>query len=509
MTTSQHERVADRTGRAVAERAPRSATPLPVTPVPVTPLPAARSARSAATRPGLLLGLVLTGQFMALLDVTVVNVAVPSIRLDLHASGAGLQLVIAGYGIAYAVLLITGARLGERHGFTRLFLAGLALFTAASLACGLAPTVGVLIGFRLVQGVGSALMVPQVMSLIQRTFTGPARVRALGVYSAVLAVGGVTGQVVGGTLVSADLFGWGWRPVFLVNVPIGLALLLVGGRLLPSVAGERTRQLDLTGLVLLALAIGALVTPLVLGHDEGWPAWCWALLAAGVVLFAAFVLVERALAAKGGHPLIHGRVLRAPGLAPAAGAIFLVMTGVAGFSFAFALHLQAGLGASALRSGLTVAPTMLGFGVAGLWWRRLPQRLHGSLPLLALVVGAAAFAVVGLLARDGHAVSWTQRAALLVVGVAGGCAYSPLFARALGSVAAEHAADASGVMVTVLQLGQVVGVAALGTLFLSRVRYPAAGPAASGTALAVTLGVVALLMLGAAALVRAVRGARG
>ncbi|WP_152628010.1 MFS transporter [Streptacidiphilus neutrinimicus] len=263
--------------------------------------------------------------------------------------------------------------------------------------------------------------------------------------------------------------------------------------------------------MLLALAIGALVVPLVLGHDEGWSAWCWALLGAGVVLFAAFVLVERAVAAKGGHPLIQPRVLPAPGLAPAAGAIFLVMTGVAGFSFAvaLALHLQAGLGASALRSGLTVAPTMLGFGVAGLWWRRLPQRLHGPLPLLALVVGATAFAVVGLLARDGHAVSWTQRAALLVVGVAGGCAYSPLFARALGSVAPEHAADASGVMVTVLQLGQVVGVAALGALFLSRVHYPAPGPAASGAALAVTLGAVALLMLGAAVLVRTVRGARG
>jgi hypothetical protein len=152
---------------------------------------------------------------------------------------------------------------------------------------------------------------------------------------------------------------------------------------------------------------------------------------------------------------------------------------------------------------------MLGFGAAGLWWQRLPQRLHARLPLFALVAGALAFATVGLLARDGTAVSWTERAALLAVGVAGGCAYSPLFARALGRVAPEHAADASGVMVTVLQLGQVVGVAALGTLFLSRVPYPVPTPASSGAALAVTLGVVALLMLGAAALVRPVREAQG
>ncbi|MEY9871378.1 MFS family permease [Streptacidiphilus sp. MAP12-33] len=462
---------------------------------------------ATAARPGLLLGLVLTGQFMALLDVTIVNVAVPSIRLDLHASGAGLQLVIAGYGIAYAVLLITGARLGERHGFTRLFLGGLALFTAASLACGLAPGIGALIGFRLLQGLGAALMVPQVMSLIQRTFTGPARVRALGVYSAVLAVGGVTGQVVGGALVSADLFGWGWRPVFLVNVPIGLALLVAGAKLLPSVAGERTRRLDLRGLVLLAAAIGSLVVPLVLGHDEGWPVWCWALLGLSVALFAAFVVVERGLARSGGHPLIHGRVLEAPGLVRAAAAVFLVMTGVAGFSFALAMHLQAGLGASALRSGLTVAPTMVGFGAAGLWWQRLPQRLHGRLPFYALATGALGFAAVALLARDGAAVSWAERAALLAIGLAGGCAYSPLFARALGRVEPEHAADASGVMVTVLQLGQVVGVAALGTLFLSRVSYPTTTPAASGAALALTLGAVAALMLGAAVLVRPVRGA--
>ncbi|SEL68500.1 MFS transporter [Streptacidiphilus jiangxiensis] len=484
MTITQPERVATRTDRA-ADVSART---------------------SAAARPGLLLGLVLTGQFMALLDVTIVNVAVPGMRVDLHAGGAALQLVVAGYGIAYAVLLITGARLGERHGFTRLFLGGLALFTAASLACGLAPGVGALIGFRLLQGLGAALMVPQVMSLIQRTFTGPARVRALGVYSAVLAVGGVTGQVVGGALVSANLFGWGWRPVFLVNVPIGVALLVAGARLLPSVAGERTRQLDLRGMLLLAAAIGSLVIPLVLGHDENWPLWCWALLGASVALFTAFVLVERGLARSGGHPLIHSRVLRAPGLVPAAAAMFLVMTGVAGFSFSLAMHLQAGLGVSALRSGLTVAPTMLGFGAAGLWWQRLPQRLHGGLPQFALVAAASAFAAVALLARDGAAVSWSERAALLAIGIAGGCAYSPLFARALGCVAPEHAADASGVMVTVLQLGQVVGVAALGTLFLSQVHYPGATPASSGTALAITLGAVAALMLGAAVLVRPVRG---
>ncbi|MGW4274432.1 MFS transporter, partial [Streptomyces seoulensis] len=180
-----------------------------------------------------MLATVLAAQFMALLDVFIVNVAAPTIGADLHASGADLQLVIAGYAITYSVLLITGARLGGRFGPGRVHLAGLALFTAASLACGLAPGITELIVFRLVQGAGAALMIPQVLSLIQRAFTGEARVRALGAYSAVLAVGAAAGQIMGGALVAADLFGTGWRPVFLVNVPVGAVLLAVGRRVLP------------------------------------------------------------------------------------------------------------------------------------------------------------------------------------------------------------------------------------------------------------------------------------
>ena len=161
---------------------------------------------------------------MALLDGSIVNVALPSIREKLHASGAALQMVVAGYIIAYAVLLVTGARLGRILGHGRLFKAGLAGFTVASLACGLAQNTGELIVFRVLQGIAAALMVPQVLSLIQRTFQGAARAKAMSAWTAVLASGIVVGQVVGGVLVSANLFGWSWRPVFLVNVPIGIVL---------------------------------------------------------------------------------------------------------------------------------------------------------------------------------------------------------------------------------------------------------------------------------------------
>ncbi|MDH6118737.1 MFS family permease [Kitasatospora sp. GAS204A] len=447
------------------------------------PVPAAAS--GGHRRPGLLLGLILTGQFMAVLDVAIVNVAVPTMRTDLHASGAGLQLVIAGYTIAYAVLLITGARLGARFGHRLLFQSGLVGFTAASLLCGLAQDTGSLIAFRLLQGAGAALMVPQVMSLIQKTFSGPARARALGIYTAVLAGATVVGQVLGGLLVSADLFGSGWRPVFLVNVPIGLVLLAAGHRLLPELPVDRERRFDLVGLLVLALAIGLLVVPLVLGHELNWPLWGWLMLAGSASAFAAFVVVERRIAARGGQPLIHGRVLRAPGLLPAAVAIFLIMLNFAGFMFAFALHLQAGLGFSPLHAGLVFGPLAVGFGVAGLHWQRLPERLHLSLPVLSLLVIAGGYLALGQLLRSGGRLGVGADLLLLVIGMSSGSAYSPLFARALNRVAAADAADASGVMVTMIQLGQVVGVALVGTIFLSSVNYPAPA-AASGHALAVT-----------------------
>ncbi|MEV7187901.1 MFS transporter [Kitasatospora sp. NPDC093102] len=463
----------------------------------IRPRVAAGTTETPAVRPGLLLALVLCGQFMAVLDGSIVNVAVPSIRTDLGASGAALQLVIAGYTIAYAVLLITGARLGARYGYSRLFQLGLAVFTAASLACGLAPATGWLIAFRLIQGAGSALMVPQVMSLVQRTFTGSARTRALGLYSAVLAGGVALGQVLGGLLVSADLFGSGWRPVFLVNVPIGVLLLAAGARLLPRLPGDATRGFDLPGLVVLGAALGLLVIPLVLGHELGRPAWGWAMIAAGVLLFGLFVAVERRIARRGGQPLISGRVLRAPGLRPAAAGLFSIMAAFAGFMFALALHQQAALGHSALKAGLCSAPFAVGFGLSSMHWHRLPGRLHRALPALAGALLSGAYLLLGLMLGGGAEVGAGPLVEMAALGLAAGCAYAPLFARALAGVEPEDAADASGVMVTVIQLGQVIGVAVLGSVFLGQVDLPA--PAAeSGGALRTTLLAAAAAVLAAA-----------
>ncbi len=435
-------------------------------------------------RPGAVLAVLLIGQFMAILDVSIVNVAAPTLRADLHASGAGLQMVIAGYIISYAVLLITGARLGDRFGHGRMFRLGLIGFTAASLACGLAPNTATLVTFRLLQGVAAALMMPQVMSLIQRTFSGAARIRALSLYSAVIACGAVVGQVLGGVMVSADLFGTGWRPVFLVNVPIGLVLVALAGRHLPAGRGERERQLDPAGVVLLSLAVLLLVVPLVLGHEEHWPVWGWVSLAASAVLFPVFVAVERGVARRGGSPLVSVHVLRARGMIAGSATLFIALINYAGYLFSMALHLQSGLGESPAKAGLVFAPAAVGFAVTGLTWRRLPARLHGHIIPFGLVVAAASYLLLGLILHGGSEGGVAMEVDLLVLGLALGLAFSPILTVALTHVPLAHAADASGVLVTVFQLGQVIGVATLGTLYLTLVH--GAGAHASAHAISVT-----------------------
>jgi MFS family permease len=439
-------------------------------PAPV-PSPASSKAPGTDNRPRLLLAVVLAAQFMALLDVFIVNVAAPTIGSDLHASGADLQLVVAGYTITYSVLLITGARLGDRFGHGRVHLVGLALFTAASLACGLAQGSTELIVFRLVQGAGSALMIPQVLSLIQRTFTGEARVRALGAYSAVLAVGAAAGQVVGGVLVAADLLGTGWRPVFLVNVPVGLVLLAVGRRVLPrdgQARPERARALDGPGLVLLGAAVSLVTVPLVLGQEEDWPLWSWLSLAVGALVLAVFCGYESRLARRGGAPLVAPHVLRQPGMTLAVLRIAAVMAVNGGFLFLLTLHLQGGLGYSALRAGLTFVPTALVFGVVGLTWRRWPASWQGALIPAGFTLVALSVAGVGLaLEGGGHGGAWVY-VAYLGVGTGLALAFSPTLTTALAAVRPEDAADASGLLATVTQVGQLIGVAAFGTLFFDR-----------------------------------------
>jgi MFS family permease len=427
--------------------------------------PARPALRRASPRG--ILAVVLTGQFMALLDASVVNVAAPSIHASLHASGAGLQLVIAGYVITYAVLLVTGARLGDIAGHRTVFLAGVALFTLASLGCGLAGSTTVLVTLRFVQGAGAAAMIPQVLSLIQRTFPGPARARPMRLYAAVLAGGAVAGQVIGGLLVSADLWGSTWRPVFLLNVPVGAALLVAGGRLLPRGRGEQGRGLDLAGLAILTPSVLALVLPLVLGQSEHWPAWSWACLAASGLGFAAFAVAERRVAANGGSPLIPGRVLRLPGAATGISAMFAVLAVFGGFFFTLALHLQGGLGESALRAGLTFAPAGLAFALVSLNWQRVGPAGQQALITGGFVANAAGLLALAFLLRGGRDGGAWLFLAMALTGAGMAASFSPLMTAVLMRVPVADAADATGVIVTVNQLALVIGVATFGTLYLN------------------------------------------
>ena len=496
--------------------------------------PLVRDQATTARGRWLMLIALLAGQFMALLDVTIVNVAMPTIGRTLHASGAELQLVVAGYTVSYAMLLITGARMGDLYGRRRMFLAGVAVFTLASLTCGIAPSVGILIAARFVQGAGAAAMMPQIMSVIQVRFNGAARARALSAYTAVLSSGFVAGQVIGGVLVTANLFGQTWRPVFLVNVPIGLALLALVPRVVPrdepgarapaggsgpaAMGGQGSRvvlpghalaggsggvvppgqhrQLDLAGLAVAAPAVFLVVLPLMLGHQENWPGWVFACIAVGLVLAAVFVGVERRLTSRGGDPLLNLAVLRAPGLVPGLAAVAVLMITYGGFLFSFALHLQAGLGDSALRAGLTFAPCALVFGACGYFWRRLPASWHHRLAPLGCLVAVGGYLAVASVLRSGGPGGFMLQAGLMVTGAALALGFSPLVTYALVGVPLRHAADASGVLTTTIQLGQAVGVATFGSLFLTLdAGRGATASAVSGHALAVTMSWLAGAML--------------
>jgi MFS family permease len=481
-------------------------TSLPDPAAPGVPPPASQGGER---RRWLMLAVLVVGQFMALLDVTIVNVAMPTIQQHLHASGAALQLIVSGYTIAYAMLLITAARLGDLRGHRNVFLAGLGTFTLASLACGLAPSTGALIAARFVQGAGAAMMVPQILSVIQQRFSGAERARALSVYAATLAVGAVTGMVVGGVLVSADLLGASWRPVFLVNVPVGIALAVLVPRLVPADHVPAGRRLDLLGLATASSAVLLVVLPLVLGHQQGWPAWIWPSLVAGVALAGAFLWIERSLAARGGDPLLRLEVLRAPGMTAGLAALAAGMITYGAFLFSLGLHLQLGLGDSALRAGLTFAPAAAAFGATSYWWRRLPSRLHHALTPAGFLVATLAYLGLAVALRAGGRGGAWLPVLLVVYGAGLGTAFGPLLTQALVHVPPSAAPDASGLLTTTLQLSQVIGVAVFGSVFLDLAANPRAH--ASAVAISTVNGLLAgfclLAILGAVLLARTLRDA--
>jgi Major Facilitator Superfamily len=419
---------------------------------------------------GATLAVLLIAVFMTTADNSIVNIGVPAIRRALDASGGELQLVVSGYVLSYGVLLVTGARLGDLIGYRHVFLTGLSCFTIASLACGLAPSVSALIGARIVQGAGAAMMVPQVLSAVQLHFAGRDRVRALGLYSAALAAGAAAGQALGGLLISANVLGT-WRPIFLINVPTGIVLLAIGFRRLPRDSGAwRGRRLDLAGVATLSAAIILLALPLMIGREAGWPAWTWISLAMTAPALAVFAFVERRVRRTGGDPLLNlDLLLRHPvgwGLLAQAAAT----TTYAGLLFTLAIYLQNGLGRTPLYSGLVLLTWVAGFGLAGILIRRMPPHPHlssfGFLLLTLSYVGISGAGAIG--ATDG---------ALLVVllgtgGLGMGVGFTALIARLSDAVPPGNEADLSGGITTTSELAGVFGVAIFGSVYLSLTGTP-------------------------------------
>ena len=414
-----------------------------------------------------LLMALLAGQAMASMDAEILVIAAPSLRADLHASGAQLQLIVAMYTLAFGALVVTGARLGDVLGHRRVFLLGVTAFTLASLAGGLAPTASVLIGAVALQGAAAALMTPQVLSIIQLHFAGESRARAIGAYSMVLAAGVATGLVLGGLLVTAHLLVAAWRPALLLNAPIGAVVLFSARRYLPDAADRAQVRLDPVGAATLAAALLALIVPLTFGRDAGWPIWVWPSLAACAATLAGFIRLERRIAAQGGDALFDLDILKLPGVAAGIGAVALVMACYAGFLISLTLHLQESLGFSPLKAGLIFAAYASGFATVSLTWTRAGATVRDRLPIAGPLVMAAALLAVGLIARGGHWPVALMTPLLVLGGAAHACAFSPLAARLTTVVRSEQAADLSGLVLTASLVGQVVGVAVFVGVYLS------------------------------------------
>ncbi|KVQ89395.1 MFS transporter [Burkholderia ubonensis] len=448
-----------------------------------------------------MLPLLLIGQGMAAMDTSIVNVAAPALRADLGISGALLQLVVAGYILAYAVFLITGARLGDDYGYRRLFVTGLAIFTVSSLACGVAPGTWLLIVGRIAQGVGAAMLVPQVMSLIQRSFEGPARARAIGCYSMILGLGSTAGQALGGVIITADFAGLSWRPAFLINVPIGIVLLARTRSVLPALAGPERRKLDLAGVALLTGAMLLIVVPLTFGHDVGWPAWVWASLAAGVIGIASFLRFERALAQRGGSPLLSLDAVLATGIRPGLAVVSIGFIGYGGWLFACALYLQTGLGFSPMISGFVFAAYAFGFGISNVSWSKLPARLLRFTPAVALIAMAAANLAFGMTARHAGWVAAVMVPLLFCAGASHGLTFGTTVNQMTQRTAPQHAPALSGLVTTSVQLSIVIGVAALGATYLA-VAAPGAHVASARAIADVTFAIGALALVAIACSLR-------
>ncbi|GGO50461.1 MFS transporter [Streptomyces lasiicapitis] len=432
---------------------------------------------------------------MDLLDVTIVNVAIPSIGRDLGASESALQWIVSAYLLGFAATLIVAGHLGDRYGRKVLFLAGTAGFGLASLACGIAQSPGQLVAARAVQGVMAALLMPQVLGSFRTLFRGKERGTAFGMYGAVAGFAAAIGLLLGGLLTDADLFGWGWRSVFLVNIPVAVATFVAGIVLVPATRERSAGRPDVLGSLVLAGALVAVVLPLVQGRANGWPVWGWVCLGAGVAALAGLGVVEGRRRSHKIVPLLPVRAFKLPAFSVGVLVQLLFSVGMQGFFLVFAIWLQSSEGYTPMQAGLvTVA-----FSVGGFLTAPAADGLAARFGRLVLAAGslmmAGGFAWVWSAvadASDAHTGAWPLVPGLLVAGAGLGFLVVPLVNVVLSAVPADIAGGASGIFSTAQQFGGALGAAAIGTVFFNHVPSgPAAGehgPSGTPTGLTDALG---------------------
>ncbi|MCK1554194.1 MFS transporter [Bradyrhizobium sp. 177] len=412
------------------------------------------------------LAIVVAAQFMFGVDAFVVNVAIPTIAVELKASPAQIESVIAIYLIAYATLVVTGGRLGDIHGTRNVFLAGLLGFTLTSLWCGLARSGSELIVARLTQGASAALMVPQVLATLHLLFTDEQRNRAFAIYGIVLGLAGAAGFLLGGLLVTIDLAGTGWRSVFFVNVPCGLVIAVAAWRIMPSAPHRAGTRLDITGSIVLFAGLLCMIGPLLLGHDVGWAPWLWLVMAVGAAILLGFPKLEHAVTRAGGMPLIDLSLLADAAFLRGLGAAFFFFS--ANLSFYLVMSHAARAEIPPLAAGMAFIPLALAFVVASRHSGARARHRGTRVLIEGCALQIAGLAALALVAFSVDAPSALLLALTMIVfGYGQGLVMAPLSGAVLSTVKPVAAGSASGMYGTTAQVGNAAGVAAIGAMFFA------------------------------------------
>jgi EmrB/QacA subfamily drug resistance transporter len=414
------------------------------------------------------LAIVASAQFMFGVDAFIVNVAIPTIASELHASAAQIEAVIAIYLIAYATLVVTGGRLGDIYGTRNVFIAGVFGFTVTSLWCGLAQSGPELIVARLAQGATAALMVPQVLATIHLLFADASRARAFGIYGIVLGLAGAAGFLLGGILVALDLAGLGWRVVFFVNVPFGAIIIAAALKIMPTVPRRTGTRLDIPGAIVLFTGLLCLIGPLLFGHDLNWSPWVWLAMAAGAAIIAAFVRLERAVARRGGMPLIDLALLSDAAFMRGLVAAFFFFFANLSFYLVMTMFMQNALHFPPLHAGLVFVPLALTFVIAS---RHSGARARHR-GILVLIEGCA-LQIIGLAALAAL-IEWVNAPSavmlalvLTIFGYGQGLVMAPLSSAVLSTVKPASAGAGSGMYGTTAQIANAAGVAAIGAVYFA------------------------------------------